>query len=66
MQFEKTVKMTVDADLVKRKDGKKNLQLKYILEEGKGRHLVKHGLYSEIVPYEKLLEIQKQNKRRSA
>ena len=33
MKFEKTIKMTVDGDLVKRADGKSDLKLEYRLRE---------------------------------
>lgn len=62
MRLEKKLTMTVDAVLVKRPDGKKDLKLEYILDEGK----VNYGHDITIIPYEQLLEIQKQKKRRSA
>ena len=66
MRREKTLTMTVDAVLVKRPDGKKDLKLEYILDDGKGKHHVNYGHDITIIPYEQLLEIQKQKKRRSA
>lgn len=66
MKFEKMIKMTVDGDLVKRADGKSDLKLEYRLKERNGRHVINHGLFTEIIPYEQLLEIQKRQKRRSA
>ncbi len=66
MKLEKTVKMTVDAVKVERQDGKKDLKLRYSLEESSDNQLISHGVYTEMIPYEQLLEIQKQSKRRSA
>lgn len=66
MRLEKTLTMTVDAVLMQRPDGKKDLKLEYILEEGKGRHHANYGHDITIIPYEQLLEIQNQKKRRSA
>ena len=66
MKKEKTIKMTVDGDLVKRADGKSDLKLEYRLKEGKGRRTVDHGLYTEIISYEQLLEIQKRHKKGAA
>ena len=66
MRLKKTLTMTVDAVLMKRLDGKNDLKLEYILEEGKGKQYVNYGHDITIIPYEQLLEIQKQKKRRSA
>ena len=66
MRLEKTLTMTVDAVLMQRPDGKKDLKLEYILDEGKGRQHANYGHDITIIPYEQLLEIQKQKKRRSA
>lgn len=59
MKFEKILKMSVDAVTVKRQDGKTDLKLNYSLEEGKGKRMKCHESYAEIIPYEKLCEIQK-------